>query len=231
MKRVIRLNESELHRIISETANRFINEIGDTRRGQYMLGKLWRKKYDDEYAKGTGDSAYKAAEPIRKYAGKNNRKSIDGHAAFDAGTHAKWNEEFRNSELAKKGKTKRKSEADIYQSLADKDAKENVMEPDDIYRFAIEWLKSHEKMVLRYKGDSYNQERLSRCGCKNLGDYIIYCYKEDKVPGWMFYQIYANKIYKELNLFYDGSTANSDELGFGRAWEEFCGYIYNRYGF
>ena len=45
----------------------------------------------------------------------------------------------------------------------------------------------------------------------------------------MFFQIYANKIYKELNLFYDGSTANADEGGFKRAWASFCDYVYDTY--
>lgn len=234
-KKLIRLTEGDLHRIVKESVTSIISEIGDTRRGQYMLGKLWRKKYDNELdAANDNDEeryskAYNAAKPIQQYAYKNNRKSIDGSSAFDSGTYAKWDTNLRNADLAKRGKTKRKSESEIYQSLADKDAKENVMDSSEICKYALDWLKSHEKIVLRYKGDSMNQDKLRRCGCKNLGDYIIYCYDNGKIPGWAFYQIYANKIYKELNLFYDGSTANADEEGFKKAWESFCDYVYKTY--
>jgi hypothetical protein len=234
-KKQIRLTESDLHNIIKESISTIINEIGDTRRGQYMLGKLWRRKYNNELAAADDkdeerySKAYNAAKPIQKYAYDNNTKSIDGSSAFDKGSYAEMDEKLRNSELARKGKTKRKSESEIYQSLADKDAKENVMSKDEIYDYALNWLKSHAKIVLRYKGDSYTKERLYKCGCKNLGEYIIYCYDNGKMPGWMFFQIYANKIYKELNLFYDGSTANADEGGFKRAWASFCDYVYDNY--
>lgn len=39
-KKVIRLTESDLHKIISESVKSVINEIGDTHRGQYMLGRV-----------------------------------------------------------------------------------------------------------------------------------------------------------------------------------------------
>lgn len=38
-KKVIRLTEGDLHRIVKESVNRVLNEIGDTPRGQYMLGR------------------------------------------------------------------------------------------------------------------------------------------------------------------------------------------------
>lgn len=37
-KQVIRLTESDLHRVIKESVKRALNEIGDTERGQYALG-------------------------------------------------------------------------------------------------------------------------------------------------------------------------------------------------
>ena len=234
-KKLIRLTESDLHNIIKESISTIINEIGDTRRGQYMLGKLWRRKYDNELAAADDKDeerytkAYNAAKPIQQYAYNNNTKSIDGSSAFDKGSYAEMDKKIRNSELARKGKTKIKPESEIYQSLADKDAKENVMSKDEIYDYALNWLKSHEKNVLRYRGDSYNKDTLNRCNCKNLGEYIIYCYDNGSIPGWAFYQIYANKIYKELNLYYDGSTANADEKGFKRAWASFCDYVYDNY--
>ena len=39
-KKLIRLTEGDLHRIVKESVNRVLNEIGDTPRGQYMLGRL-----------------------------------------------------------------------------------------------------------------------------------------------------------------------------------------------
>lgn len=39
-KRLIRLTESDLHRIVKESVNRVLNEIGDTPKGQYMLGRV-----------------------------------------------------------------------------------------------------------------------------------------------------------------------------------------------
>lgn len=39
-KKLIRLTEQDLHRIVKESVNRVINEIGDTPKGQYMLGSL-----------------------------------------------------------------------------------------------------------------------------------------------------------------------------------------------
>ena len=43
MKRKIRLTEGDLHKIVKESVNRILNEIGDTAKGQYMLGKLQRR--------------------------------------------------------------------------------------------------------------------------------------------------------------------------------------------
>lgn len=44
MKRRIRLTEGDLKRIISESVKRALNEIGDTTKGQYMLGRLAARK-------------------------------------------------------------------------------------------------------------------------------------------------------------------------------------------
>ena len=46
MKQTIKLTESQLHDIIAESVKRCLNEIGDTRRGQYMLGRLHRRILD-----------------------------------------------------------------------------------------------------------------------------------------------------------------------------------------
>ena len=39
-KKLIRLTESDLHRIVKESVRKIINEAGDTNRGQYLLGRL-----------------------------------------------------------------------------------------------------------------------------------------------------------------------------------------------
>ncbi len=39
-KKVIRLTEQDLHRIVKESVRKIIKEAGDTNRGQYLLGRL-----------------------------------------------------------------------------------------------------------------------------------------------------------------------------------------------
>jgi len=46
MKQTIKLTESQLHDVIIESVKECLNEIGDTRRGQYMLGRLHRRTLD-----------------------------------------------------------------------------------------------------------------------------------------------------------------------------------------
>ena len=43
-KKLIRLTESDLHRIVRESVNKVLNEIGDTQRGQYHLGRATMRK-------------------------------------------------------------------------------------------------------------------------------------------------------------------------------------------
>lgn len=53
-KQIVKLTESDLHRIVKESLKKVITEIGDTAKGQFMLGKLNYLKGDDEienYAK------------------------------------------------------------------------------------------------------------------------------------------------------------------------------------
>lgn len=42
--KIIRLTESDLHNIVKESVNKILNEIGDTPKGQYMLGALMGRK-------------------------------------------------------------------------------------------------------------------------------------------------------------------------------------------
>ena len=48
-KKLIRLTENDLHKIVKESVKKIINEIGDTNRGQYMLGRLAAKKNAANY--------------------------------------------------------------------------------------------------------------------------------------------------------------------------------------
>ena len=60
-KKLIRLTESDLHRIVKESVNRVLNEIGNTSKGQYILGRAqarrayrnggYNKKYNPEMAR------------------------------------------------------------------------------------------------------------------------------------------------------------------------------------
>ena len=43
MKQIIRLTDQDLNNIIEESVKQIIKEIGDTPKGQYMLGRLSRK--------------------------------------------------------------------------------------------------------------------------------------------------------------------------------------------
>ena len=47
-KNTIKLTESEFHRLINESVNQILNEIGDTPNGQYMLGRLHARQLGRE---------------------------------------------------------------------------------------------------------------------------------------------------------------------------------------
>lgn len=40
MKKIVRLTESDLHRLVENSVRRALTEIGDTQKGQYMLGRV-----------------------------------------------------------------------------------------------------------------------------------------------------------------------------------------------
>ena len=59
-KNIIRLTESQLREMISESVKKMLNEIGDTNRGQYMLGRLHRRHNTDaDYLSGVDSQARK----------------------------------------------------------------------------------------------------------------------------------------------------------------------------
>lgn len=66
-KKIIRLTESDLHKIIKESTVKILNELGDTKRGQYMLGRLKNRQANGggKFSRGinyndAGDYAYRA---------------------------------------------------------------------------------------------------------------------------------------------------------------------------
>lgn len=61
-KKIIKLTEGDLNKIIKESVNNILNEIGDTERGQYALGALQarhEKQMKDAYDKNDYDLARK----------------------------------------------------------------------------------------------------------------------------------------------------------------------------
>ena len=79
----IRLTEKDLHNIVSNTVKRIITEIGDTPRGQYMLGRLSAAYDEPELYLDDYDEVPEVAD----YASKNWQGNIGGkhHYAFNLG--------------------------------------------------------------------------------------------------------------------------------------------------
>lgn len=67
-KEIYRITEEDINEMITETVNQIINEFGDTRRGQYMLGRAAARAVN----KGDHNTAFDASK----------RKDGD-HAYFD----------------------------------------------------------------------------------------------------------------------------------------------------
>ena len=65
-KKLIRLTESDLHRIVKESVKKImINELGDTRNGQEMLGRVAGRAFangNDDFGNKVGKYADDAAE-------------------------------------------------------------------------------------------------------------------------------------------------------------------------
>lgn len=71
MKNTIRLTESQLKDLIAESVRNVLNEIGETPKGQYMLGRTAARKYA---AKKNSDSIVDYAEKKRK-----DNADMEGH--------------------------------------------------------------------------------------------------------------------------------------------------------
>lgn len=76
MKKVVyRITEQDLHNIIMEGVKQALNEIGDTERGQYALGKLSRKYKDN------GDM--KKSKDFMDYAHEKQGDAFKKHPHYD----------------------------------------------------------------------------------------------------------------------------------------------------
>lgn len=69
-KKLIRLTESDLHKIVKESVNRIINEIGDTEKGQRALGALTAAKFKGKKKGDWGEVAKKASDERDKASNK-----------------------------------------------------------------------------------------------------------------------------------------------------------------
>lgn len=81
MKKLIRLTESDLHRIVNRSVRKCINEIGDTPRGQYALGKL-TSKYENQNAD-KSNSIFDYSDDAYNKSKYPNKKELS--TAFDQG--------------------------------------------------------------------------------------------------------------------------------------------------
>ena len=84
-KQVIRLTESDLHRVIKESVNKVLNEIGDTDIGQAKLGALAARK---AFRNGWGYGEFPS--DIYKYARDQRIKHGSSGFAFSEGNDSQW---------------------------------------------------------------------------------------------------------------------------------------------
>lgn len=92
MKKIIRLTESDVHRIVKNSVKRIINEIGDTPKGQAALGALMLRKYyntdeGDTYDNWI-DNKHKTAQSIYDYA--ENARGGDEYNKFGDNTNPNY---------------------------------------------------------------------------------------------------------------------------------------------
>ena len=79
MRQIYRITESDLHRIIAESVNMVLNEIGDSEKGQYMLGRLAGRKA----SRGDYDGYSSAVD----YAKEKNKANLKLKDKFAKGFH------------------------------------------------------------------------------------------------------------------------------------------------
>lgn len=108
MKKIIRLTEGDLHRIVKESSNRIINEIGDTYDGYRMLGRLRNKKayidLDDDATERVRDYRHNILKNHPEFAKKD--KELDDYYKRAEGNASK--------QLQKQAIAKLKEESNIH---------------------------------------------------------------------------------------------------------------------
>lgn len=79
MRQIYRITESDLHRIIAESVNMVLNEVGETEDGQYLLGRLAGRKAS------RGD--YNGFSSTEDYAKEKNKANLKLKDKFARGFH------------------------------------------------------------------------------------------------------------------------------------------------
>ncbi len=88
MKKIVRLTESDLHKIVKESVKSIINEIGDTPKGQHALGAVYgRNNVNFFYNQPTSKAGFNAYSKAKKAREKETdfKKEISMDNAFTAG--------------------------------------------------------------------------------------------------------------------------------------------------
>lgn len=73
MKKKIKLTEAQLHKVLTESVKKILKEIGDTPKGQYMLGRLAGRHTNDRNAATNKFDWHRAVEGennVRNFASK-----------------------------------------------------------------------------------------------------------------------------------------------------------------
>lgn len=87
-KKIVRLTESQLHNVISESVNKILNELFDTKAGQNMAGRLAAQKNKDEFHPMTKEynssiEGKKIEDYAKKQAHRHNLTNYYGEQSFN----------------------------------------------------------------------------------------------------------------------------------------------------
>lgn len=88
-KKLIRLTESDLHKIVKESVNRILNEIGDTAKGQYMLGRLQGRQMGN----GNRQQAMNTQNYANKQLGSRTPQNFQTYDAAETANQMGYNDE------------------------------------------------------------------------------------------------------------------------------------------
>ena len=90
-KQIIRLTESDLHRIVKESVNNILKEIGDTPRGQYALGQVSQRANTDSL---NAEDWYRQTHDDNAYNLMNKRRGV-AQRAYDT-AYNNWDKDLEN---------------------------------------------------------------------------------------------------------------------------------------